>query len=110
MTELDVARKALELTAAAAPGAEVEVRADRRRLALTRFANSVIDQNVADDTTSVRVRMHVGGRTASGSSTLTDDEGLAALVARPGKGKDLALLKAGDLRDNVSSGTKAVNS
>ncbi len=75
MTELAIAQQALELTTAAAPGAEVEVAVDRSRLALTRFANSVIHQNVADDTTSVRIRMHLDGRTASGSSTLTDEDG-----------------------------------
>jgi predicted Zn-dependent protease len=83
------------LTAAAAPRAEVEVRADRRRLALTRFANSVIHQNVADDTTSVRVRMHAGGRTVSGSSTLTDSNGLAALVARTAEAVRVAPLDPG---------------
>jgi predicted Zn-dependent protease len=82
VSELAVARQALELTVAAAPGAEVEVSVDRSRLALTRFANSVIHQNVADDATSVRIRMHLDGRTVSGSSTLTDDEGLAALATR----------------------------
>ena len=82
MTELAIAQRALELTTAAAPNAEVEVAVNRSRLALTRFANSVIHQNVADDSTSVRIRMHVDGRTASGSSTLTDDDGLAALATR----------------------------
>jgi predicted Zn-dependent protease len=81
-TELAIAHRALELTAAAAPGAEVEVSVNRSRLALTRFANSAIHQNVADDTISVRIRMHADGRTASGSSTLTDESGLAALVDR----------------------------
>lgn len=82
MTELAIAQQTLELTTAAAPGAEVEVAVNRSHLALTRFANSVIHQNVADDTTSVRIRMHVDGRTASGSSTVIDDEGLAALATR----------------------------
>ncbi len=82
MSELAIAQRALELTTAAAPGAEVEVSVNRSRLALTRFANSVIHQNVADDSTSVRIRMHLDGRTTSGSSTLIDDDGLAALATR----------------------------
>jgi predicted Zn-dependent protease len=80
--EQDLAATAVELAVAALPGADVEAAADRHRLALTRFANSVIHQNVADDTTAVRVRMHRDGRTAAGSSTLTDPDGLAALVER----------------------------
>jgi predicted Zn-dependent protease len=80
--ELDVASRTLELTLAAVPGADVEVSVDRSRLALTRFANSVIHQNVADDTTSVHVRVHLDGRTAAGTSTLTGADGLAALAHR----------------------------
>jgi predicted Zn-dependent protease len=82
VSELAIAQQTLELTTSAAPRAEVEVAVDRSRLALTRFANSVIHQNVADDTTSVRIRMHLDGRTASGSSTLTGEAGLAALATR----------------------------
>ena len=62
--------------------AEVEVSVDRNRLAVTRFANSVIHQNVADDIVGVRVRVHRNGRTASGSSTLVAPDGLRALVDR----------------------------
>jgi predicted Zn-dependent protease len=50
--------------------------------ALTRFANSVIHQNVADATTTVRLRLHLDGRTAAGSTTVTDAGGLTALVER----------------------------
>ncbi len=80
--ELGVAERVLELALASAPTAEVEVAADRTRLALTRFANSGIHQNVADDTLTVHIRLHVDGRTVSGSSTLADDYGLQALVER----------------------------
>ena len=44
--------------------------------ALTRFANSAIHQNVADATTTVRLRLHLDGRTAGGSTTVTDADGL----------------------------------
>ena len=49
--ELDLAGSALDRATAALPGAEIEISVDRNRLALTRFANSVIHQNVAEDIT-----------------------------------------------------------
>nr|WP_246273825.1 metallopeptidase TldD-related protein [Phytohabitans houttuyneae] len=64
------------------PGVEAEVFVGHTALALTRFANSFIHQNVADATTSVRLRLHADGRTASGSTTVTTDDGLAGLVLR----------------------------
>lgn len=82
-TDLDVAAEVLErATRAAGTGAEAEVRVEHRVLALTRFANSYIHQNVAEATTRVRLRLHSGGRTAAASTTLTDRDGLAALVDR----------------------------
>jgi predicted Zn-dependent protease len=95
VNELDVASRTLELTTAAAPGADVEVSVDRSRLALTRFANSVIHQNVADDTTSVHVRVHLDGRTAAGTSTLTDADGLAALAGRTAEAVKVAPVDPG---------------
>ncbi|HEX6659436.1 MAG TPA: DNA gyrase modulator, partial [Ilumatobacter sp.] len=80
--ERDLAATAVELASAALPGAEVEAAADRHRLALTRFANSVIHQNVAEDVTRVRVRIHHDGRSAAVSSTVIDEPGLRALVER----------------------------
>jgi predicted Zn-dependent protease len=82
VTELAIAEQALEMARAADPSAEVEVMVDRDRAALTRFANSVIHQNVAEDVTSVRVRVHRDGRTVAGSSTLVDEDGLRGLVER----------------------------
>ena len=58
-------------------------------MALTRFANSVIHQNVADATTTVRLRLHLDGRTAAGSTTVAAGDGLRGLVAahdRPRRG------------------------
>jgi predicted Zn-dependent protease len=75
----DIARRVLEMVG---PGAEAEVFVGHTALALTRFANSFIHQNVADATTSVRLRLHESGRTASGSTTVTTDAGLAGLVER----------------------------
>lgn len=81
-SELDIATNVLDLATKADPGAEVEVGVDANRLALTRFANSVIHQNVADETVGIRIRVHRDGRTASGSSTRADDDGIRALVER----------------------------
>jgi len=64
------------------PGAEVSVQVDRHRLALTRFANSVIHQNVAEDATTMRVVVHLDGRTASGSATVVADADVSTLVGR----------------------------
>jgi predicted Zn-dependent protease len=78
----DLARQVLERVVADAPAAEVEVAVDHDRPALTRFANSVIHQNVAEDVVGVGIRVHVGGRTASASSTVVGEDGLGGLVAR----------------------------
>jgi predicted Zn-dependent protease len=75
----DIARRVLEMVG---PGVEAEVFVGHTALALTRFANSFVHQNVADATTSVRLRLHADGRTASGSTTVTTDDGLARLVLR----------------------------
>jgi len=82
LTELDLAARLLETAQRALPGAEIEATVDRNRLSLTRFANSVIHQNVGEDTTTVGLRVHADGRTTAGSSTALDDAGMAALVER----------------------------
>ncbi|HEU4423828.1 MAG TPA: metallopeptidase TldD-related protein [Pilimelia sp.] len=81
--ELDLARRVVDMArTAAGADAQAEVLVNHTELALTRFANSYIHQNVADATTTVRLRVHVDGRTVAGSTTLADPDGLAALVAR----------------------------
>lgn len=81
--QLDLAAQVLEqVRAQAGTGVEAEVGVDRQALALTRFANSFIHQNVAEDTTTVRLRLHAGGRTAAAATTLTSADGLSALVDR----------------------------
>jgi predicted Zn-dependent protease len=85
MTEhtLDLAARVVDLVrGAAGPAAQAEVCVAHRMLSLTRFANSYIHQNVADDTVGVRLRVHVDGRTATGSSTVLTVDGLADLVGR----------------------------
>ncbi|WP_326555781.1 TldD/PmbA family protein [Micromonospora sp. NBC_01813] len=81
--ETDLAVRVVELTRrAAGPGAQAEVYVDHRALALTRFANSFIHQNVAEAATTVWLRLHLDGRTAIGSTTLTGADGLTELVDR----------------------------
>ena len=83
MTELSVAGRVVELVRRlAGPTAEAEVGAFHNAEALTRFANSAIHQNVAEATTTVRLRLHLDGRTAGGSTTLTGAAGLESLVER----------------------------
>lgn len=60
--------------------AEAEVTVVQGRAALTRFANSVIHQNVAEDSQWARLRVSVGGRVASASTDRTDADGLKRLV------------------------------
>jgi predicted Zn-dependent protease len=76
-----LASAVLDLVRAAAPSADAEVTVSTATLALTRFANSSIHQNVADSGTRIRLRLHLDGRTASGATTGTDPESLGRLVA-----------------------------
>ncbi|MDQ3312184.1 MAG: TldD/PmbA family protein, partial [Actinomycetota bacterium] len=80
--EAAFAERLLELAAGAASGADVEITVERTCLSLTRFANSRIHQNVADDVLRARVRLHREGRTATLTSTRLDDEGARDLAAR----------------------------
>jgi len=81
--ELDLAGQVLELVRRhAGADAQAEVPVDRREYALTRFAVSYIHQNVADESPSVSLRVHRGGRTAGGSTTVVDAAGLEGLVTR----------------------------
>ncbi|HEU0239503.1 MAG TPA: metallopeptidase TldD-related protein [Micromonosporaceae bacterium] len=82
MTQLDLAGRIVEMVKAAAPDAETEVSVDTTALALTRFANSMIHQNVADETTTVRLVTHLDGRTVASTTTVTSDEALGSFLAR----------------------------
>jgi len=59
---------------------EVEAYFYGGRSALTRFANNVIHQNVAEENYGVSVRAVFGGRTARASSNKLDDESLQRVV------------------------------
>jgi predicted Zn-dependent protease len=80
--EQRLATTAVDLATRSAKGAEVAAAADRNRLALTRFARSVIHQNVAEDVTTVRVAVHRSGRSASASATVVDETDVRTLVDR----------------------------
>ena len=88
----DVAESVLAAARKAMPGAEVEVKVDRVSVGLTRFANSCIHQNVAEDTTSVSLRVHRDGRTIALSTTTGDH---AAFVERAAALAALAPVDAG---------------
>jgi predicted Zn-dependent protease len=91
MTELDVAAQVLDLVrTAAGAGAEAAVTVDRAVLSLTRFANSYIHQNVAEDTTTVRLQLHSDGRTATSTTTVTTPDGLRGLVKRTVRAVELS--------------------
>jgi predicted Zn-dependent protease len=86
----DLVEQVLDLVrSATGDGAEAEVTAETSTLALTRFANSFIHQNVADASTVVRLRLHLDGRTASGSTTRVSRDALAAVVDRAVAGSRL---------------------
>ena len=61
---------------------QAEASVSTGRSALTRFANSSIHQNVADDFVWARLRVSVGGRLASAGTDRPDAGGLERLVER----------------------------
>ena len=83
MARTETAERVLQAARTAVGGsADVDVTVEHEHVALTRFANSYIHQNVASATDTVTLRIHADGRTALNSTTVTDDQGLAALVER----------------------------
>ncbi len=87
---LDVCDRVLELVGGRA---EAEVTVIRGRSALTRFANSAIHQNVAEDGTWTGLKVIVDGRWATTGTNRTDPDALGRLVAR---GLDAARLRPVD--------------
>ena len=79
MTPIERCEQVLELVG---DRAEAIVSATTGVSALTRFANSSIHQNVAEDASSLFVKVIVDGRYASASTTQTDDASLRRLVDR----------------------------
>lgn len=74
---LDTCGRVLDLVGT---DAEAEVTVSSGSEALTRFANSFIHQNVADDARVVHLRVAVDGRVAEASANQTDAEALSRLV------------------------------
>jgi PmbA protein len=60
---------------------ETEIEIDATLDALTRFANNIIHQNVADQTLSISIRAVVDGRTARATTNKTDEDSLRRAVA-----------------------------
>ncbi len=81
-SELDLANRLVAMVNKTAPHAEAEVSVETVALALTRFANSAIHQNVADETTTIRLKVHADGRSVTSSTTLTGPDALDSLVSR----------------------------
>jgi predicted Zn-dependent protease len=75
---MDVAEAVLDLVGSRG---EAQVTVGRGPSALTRFANSFIHQNVGEEVFSVSLKVAVGQRVASGSTSRTDRDGLERLVA-----------------------------
>ncbi|HEX5241546.1 MAG TPA: metallopeptidase TldD-related protein [Candidatus Limnocylindrales bacterium] len=76
-----LASEVLELVRSRSKDAEAEVEVRSGQLALTRFANSFIHQNVAEDAGSVAIRLALDGRVASARlDGPTDRERLERLV------------------------------
>ncbi|HWC37254.1 MAG TPA: TldD/PmbA family protein [Acidimicrobiales bacterium] len=77
--ELGVCDRVLEIVGRRA---EAQVRVTTGRRSLTRFANSLIHQNVAEEKRSVTLALVTDGRLARAASNRVDDEGLRSLVER----------------------------
>ena len=73
----DISERVLSLVA---DRADAEVVASHTQLSLTRFANSFIHQNVAEEGDAVSLRVAVTGRVASATTTATDPDALASFV------------------------------
>lgn len=74
---LDLAQRVIERLGDRAAG-RVTVRHTTNEL--TRFANSFIHQNVADESTRIDLSVERGGRVASGGTRVTSDAGIDALI------------------------------
>jgi PmbA protein len=72
---------------------EVETIFTGSRFALTRFANSVIHQNVEEENSVVSIRTNFGGRTARATANQFDDESLRRAVVAS---ENLARVRAPD--------------
>ena len=77
---MDLRDKAFEVLVIVDDRAEAEITVGVGRTALTRFANSFIHQNVAEDQQWARLKLVLDGRAATGSTNRLDRESLVRLV------------------------------
>jgi len=77
---VDLRDKAFEVLVIVDDRAEAEITVGVGRTALTRFANSFIHQNVAEDQQWARLKLVLDGRAATGSTNRLDRESLVRLV------------------------------
>jgi PmbA protein len=84
-------RDALEAALAASPAEQTEIALLRDHTAITRYANSEIHQNVAQENARAAVRVAVGGATAR---VFTNDISRAGLIRAAEDGVALARLQA----------------
>jgi PmbA protein len=75
-------REIFEIIQRASAADETEVYLEATRSALTRFANNIIHQNVAEEGIHVSVRALVDGRTARASTNKTDEAALRRVAER----------------------------
>jgi predicted Zn-dependent protease len=72
----------LEIVARIEPSAEAAALASSGPDALTRFAESFIHQNVAEDDSGITLRVVLDGRSATAGTTRADDDALEAVAQR----------------------------
>ncbi len=75
-------REIFETVRRASAADETEVYLEAHRSALTRFANNIIHQNVAEEGIQVSVRALAEGRTARASTNKTDEAALRRVAER----------------------------
>ncbi len=81
---VELAAALVAAVTARAGGADIEVEVTRAERALTRFANSTIHQNIADESAGVWLRVHHDGRTVTLSSSVSSmgGDGLSTFADR----------------------------
>ncbi len=79
-------REIFEAVHKASPADQTEVFLEARRTALTRFANNIIHQNVAEEGMHVSVGAIVDGRTSRASTNKTDPDSLKRVSASSSQG------------------------
>ncbi len=82
MIELEKARQTIERGLELSDAEETEVLLYGNASALTRYSNSAIHQNVAEDNVAISFRLVNGGRTGCASTNKLDDDSLRDAIVR----------------------------